>query len=83
MGYTWQASPAPINDFVTIARRITQHHPSKSLILLALDKHRDPRATGIRTRNDYYRAAVSRITAVEIRNGTELDRRVVYQNPTT
>ena len=76
-GIQRQFPDVPMEKLVDKGKIIAEEY-AKSIAIVAIDKRYDPSAAGIRRRADYYRGAVSSVSAVEIQAGQESGRRVYY-----
>jgi len=73
--------PVPIEKLAREAGDLLARYPDKRILLVAADKVLDSAATGIRTRNEYYRGTLNRVTAVKVRAGTASVPRQLYPAP--
>jgi hypothetical protein len=61
--------PEPPANLVDYAKKLTSNHPSKTLILLILEKKFERIESGIRRRNDYYQCTPQKIEGYLIKDG--------------
>jgi len=79
-GKAKQYPPAETPEILAQARKVSATHPSKTLLLLALDKIVDPNPGILRaTRAAYYLGSLARVGAVLLVGGEEVRRETLFE----
>lgn len=68
-GHERQYSTTSLDTFASIATQVTLQSPTKSLVLLALDKSYERITIGPRARNEYYMGSPTSVRGLVMRNG--------------
>jgi len=72
--------PAETADIYAAAIHLSSNHPSKPVILLALDKRIDIHESQIRAVSPYYAGITYKISAVLLRGGCEARRELLFES---
>lgn len=82
VAYSWKQPCPPADDLRMKMASLSEEHRGKHCILILIDKAMDENAAGLRLRNTYYRASLSRVTAVPFLDGTALTEVQLYGTAT-
>ena len=73
--------PAESSEILSAAKRVSLEHPTKALILVALDKVVDKSLSSLRSSSPYHVGSFSKVTGVLLVAGNELHRSSIYESP--
>lgn len=71
--------PAESLDVYAEALRLSSRNPTKTLVLVAVDKAVDPNPGPTRAASPYHLGSVSKVTGIALTHGKELGRQLLWQ----